>query len=270
MNLAVNARDAMREGGKLIIETANQEFDARYVRQHAGAKLGHYVMLSVTDTGMGMDSETQAHIFEPFFTTKELGKGTGLGLATVYGVVKQSDGYIWVDSAPGKGASFKVFLPQTTEGAAHPADAQNGVENLTRTETILLAEDSQPLRRLAKSFLEAHGFTVLSACDGADAMRIAESHAGRVHLLVTDVIMPGINGRVLAERLLARDRRMKILYMSGYTDSFIAGHGVLEKGSFLLNKPFTEQALIQKVLEVLGAETHEPAQKPAEQALVRR
>jgi two-component system cell cycle sensor histidine kinase/response regulator CckA len=269
MNLAVNARDAMPEGGKLIIETANKEFDAQYVRQHAGAKLGHYVMLSVTDTGMGMDSETQAHIFEPFFTTKELGKGTGLGLATVYGVVKQSDGYIWVDSAPGKGASFKVFLPQTVEGAAHPADAPNGVENLSRTETILLAEDSEPLRKLAKSFLEAHGFTVLSACDGADAMRIAESHAGRVHLLVTDVIMPGINGRVLAERLLARDRGIKVLYMSGYTDSFIAGHGVLEKGSFLLNKPFTEEGLIQKVLEVLGAETHDPAQKSVEQSLVR-
>ena len=265
MNLAVNSRDAMPEGGKLLIETENVQFDAQYVRQHAGAKLGSYVMLSVTDSGMGMDAETQAHIFEPFFTTKELGKGTGLGLATVYGVVKQSGGYIWVDSQPGKGASFKVFLPHTVEAIANSAQAPGTVENLTRTETILLAEDSEPLRRLAKSFLEGHGFTVLSACDGADALRVAENHSGQIHLLVTDVIMPGINGRVLGEQLLAKDRRMKILYISGYTDSFIAGHGVLEKGSFLLNKPFTEEALIHKVLEVLGAEIPKilPSTEPA-------
>jgi two-component system cell cycle sensor histidine kinase/response regulator CckA len=269
MNLAVNARDAMPQGGKLIFETGNKEFDAQYIRQHPGAKLGSYVMLSVTDSGMGMDSETQAHIFEPFFTTKELGKGTGLGLATVYGVVKQSDGYIWVDSAPGKGASFKVFLPHTLEAVVVSPGTPVSWQSLTRTETILLAEDSEPLRKLAKSFLEAHGFTVLSACDGADALRIAENHAGPVHLLLTDVIMPGMNGRVLAERLLARDCRMKIMYMSGYTDSFIAGHGVLEKGSFLLNKPFTEEALIQKVLEVLGSETGELAQKSAAPLFVR-
>ena len=192
MNLAVNARDAMPEGGKLVIETANQEFDAQYVRQHAGAKLGHYVMLSVTDSGMGMDAETQAHIFEPFFTTKELGKGTGLGLATVYGVVKQSGGYIWVDSAVGEGASFKVFLPRTMEETSQIERGPDNVESVTRTETVLLAEDSEPLRRLAKSFLESHGFTVLSAEDGAEAVRIAENYVGRIHLLVTDVIMPGI------------------------------------------------------------------------------
>ncbi|GAC1618936.1 MAG: hypothetical protein NVS9B13_07470 [Candidatus Acidiferrum sp.] len=269
MNLAVNSRDAMPQGGNLIIETSNKEFDAQYVRFHSGAKLGSYVMLSVTDSGMGMDSETQAHIFEPFFTTKEIGKGTGLGLATVYGVVKQSDGYIWLDSAPGKGASFKIFLPQTLGAVAPSSAIPASTPSPARTETILLAEDSEPLRKLAKTFLEAHGFTVLSACDGADALRIAQNRADPVHLLLTDVIMPGMNGRVLAEALLARNPRIKILYMSGYTDSFIAGHGVLEKGSFLLNKPFTEEALIQKVFEVLGPQKIERAKISPEPLLVR-
>ncbi len=269
MNLAVNARDAMPEGGKLGIETGNREFDVQYQRQHAGAKVGSYVMLSVTDSGSGMDAETQAHIFEPFFTTKELGKGTGLGLSMVYGVVKQSNGYIWVDSEIGKGSSFQIYLPRIQEQVTVVASVPTGMQNLSRTETVLLAEDSEPLRKLAKSFLEAHGFKVLSACDGADALRIADGHSGPIHLLVTDVVMPGMNGRVLGERLLSKYRRMKILYISGYTDSFIAGHGVLEQGSFLLHKPFTEEALVQKVCEVLEAKEADLAQKPAEPLLVR-
>jgi two-component system cell cycle sensor histidine kinase/response regulator CckA len=251
MNLAVNARDAMPEGGEIAIETANKEFDLAYVRQHAGAKLGQYVMLSVKDSGCGMDPEIQAHIFEPFFTTKELGKGTGLGLATVYGAVKQSGGYIWLDSAPGKGSSFQIFLPRIQEAATVEMALPASTGGAARTETILLAEDSEPLRKLAKSFLEGRGFKVLPACDGADALHVTERHKGPIHLLVTDVVMPGMNGRVLAERLQAKYRQLKVLYISGYADSFIAGHGVLEAGTFLLHKPFTEEELTGKACEVL-------------------
>ena len=268
MNLAVNARDAMPEGGKLAIETANKEFDAQYVRHHPGAKLGRYVMLSVKDSGCGMDPETQAHIFEPFFTTKELGKGTGLGLATVYGVVKQSGGYIWLDSAPGKGASFQIFLPCVQESVTVAAAAPQEPTSAKRTETILLAEDSEPLRKLAKSFLEGRGFTVLPACDGADALHIAERHSGPIHLLVTDVVMPGMNGRVLAEHLLPKYQRMKVLYISGYTDSFIAGHGVLETGTSLLHKPFTEEELTGKACEVLDSDRNQNLENKPEATLV--
>ena len=265
MNLAVNARDAMPEGGEIAIETANREFDLAYVRQHAGAKLGRYVMLSVTDSGCGMDSETQAHIFEPFFTTKELGKGTGLGLATVYGAVKQSGGYIWLDSAPGKGASFQIYLPRIEETATVEVKVPARIGGAARTETILLAEDSEPLRKLARSFLEGQGFKVLPACDGADALHVTERHAGPIHLLVTDVVMPGMNGRVLAERLRAKYGRMKVLYISGYADLFIAGHGVLERGTFLLHKPFTEEELTLKVCEVLDGEQEQDATKKSAQ-----
>ncbi len=268
MNLAVNARDAMPEGGELAIETANKEFDVNYVRQHAGAKLGQYVMLSVTDSGCGMDPDIQAHIFEPFFTTKELGKGTGLGLATVYGAVKQSGGYIWLDSAPGKGSSFQIFLPCIQEAVTLPAIVPVSPENAKRTETILLAEDSEPLRKLAKSFLEGRGFTVLPACDGADALHVAERHSGPIHLLVTDVVMPGMNGRVLAERLQTKYRRMKVLYISGYADSFIAGHGVLDSGTILLHKPFTEDELTRKACEVLDGAARQDAKKSPDEAIL--
>jgi two-component system, cell cycle sensor histidine kinase and response regulator CckA len=270
MNLAVNARDAMPEGGKLAIETANKEFDAEYVRQHPGAKLGHYVMLSVADSGSGMDPETQAHIFEPFFTTKELGKGTGLGLATVYGVVKQSGGYIWLDSAVGKGATFQIFLPCTQELATVAAIVSAAPEGAKRTETIILAEDSEPLRKLAKSFLEGRGFTVLPACDGAEALRVAERHVGPIHLLVTDVVMPGMNGRVLAEQLRHKYGQMKVLYISGYTDSFIAGHGVLESGTYLLHKPFTEGELTREACEVLDSSQTQDIETKMEEPVVLR
>ena len=265
MNLAVNARDAMPEGGEIAIETSNKEFDLAYVRQHAGAKLGQYVMLSVTDSGCGMDPEIQAHIFEPFFTTKELGKGTGLGLATVYGAVKQSGGYIWLDSAPGKGASFQIFLPRIQEAATVETASPASTGGAARTETILLAEDSEPLRKLAKSFLEGRGFTVLPACDGADALHVTERHNGPIHLLVTDVVMPGMNGRVLAERLQAKYRQLKVLYISGYADSFIAGHGVLEAGTYLLHKPFTEEELTEKACEVLDGGKGQDATKKSEE-----
>lgn len=261
MNLAVNARDAMPKGGQLQIETANAELDKNFMREHPGSASGRYVMLSVTDTGMGMSPETQAHIFEPFFTTKETGKGTGLGLATVYGVVKQSGGYIAVDSAPGQGASFKVYLPRTEEAAVQ-ATTNVSVDPTTRgSETILLAEDAEPLRKLAQSLLEARGFRVLSAPNGEKALELAVQNPEPIHLLLTDVVMPGMNGRVLAEALGPRQPGMKVIYMSGYTDTFIAGHGVLNAGTHMIHKPFTEEALIAKVRQVLdsGKDSRESA-----------
>ena len=253
MNLAVNARDAMPEGGKLKIRTSNAELDQAYVRSHPGAKLGEYVMLEVTDTGTGMDAATLTHIFEPFFTTKERGKGTGLGLATVYGIVKQSNGYIAVDSAPGKGTSFQIYLPRHMGQLTGDKEKADAGDVRGGSETILLAEDAEPLRKLAQTFLEAAGFRVLSAESGEAALELAAGYAGKLDLLLTDVVMPGINGRVLAEQLLPRQPGMKVLYMSGYTDSFITGHGVLDGGTYLLHKPFTEEVLLRKVREVLDS-----------------
>lgn len=254
MNLAVNARDAMPMGGKLKIQTANVTLDQTYTWNHPGSKAGNYVLLAVTDTGTGMDAATLAHIFEPFFTTKERGKGTGLGLATVYGIVKQSNGYIAVDSAPGKGASFQIYLPRHLGQPAAEEQKADSNEKLRGSESILLVEDAEPLRKLAQTFLTSAGFRVSSAENGEDALEVAARHAGTFDLLLTDVVMPGMNGRVLAEHLLPRQPGMKVLYMSGYTDSFIAGHGVLEPGTHLLHKPFTEEILIQKVREVLDGE----------------
>jgi CheY-like chemotaxis protein len=209
------------------------------------------VLLAVTDTGTGMDAGTLTHIFEPFFTTKERGKGTGLGLATVYGVVKQSNGYIWVDSALGKGTTFQIYLPRHAGHAGVDEQKTDSGEKLRGSETILLAEDAEPLRKLAQTFLEGAGFRVLSAENGEGALGVAARFGGTFDLLLTDVVMPGMNGRVLAEQLLPGQPGMKVLYMSGYTDSFIAGHGVLDPGTHLLHKPFTEELLIRKVREVL-------------------
>jgi two-component system cell cycle sensor histidine kinase/response regulator CckA len=251
MNLAVNARDAMPMGGKLKIETANAELDQGYVRNHPGSKIGSFVLLAVTDTGTGMDAATLTHIFEPFFTTKELGKGTGLGLATVYGIVKQSNGYIGLESIVGKGTSFQIYLPRHAGQPVVDELKIDSPDNLRGSETILLVEDSEPLRKLAKTFLESRGFRVLSAQSGEDALQVAARFGEAFDLLLTDVVMPGINGRILAENLLLRQPGMKVLYMSGYTDSFIAGHGVLDPGIHLLHKPFIEEVLIRKVREVL-------------------
>jgi len=253
MNLAVNSRDAMPDGGKLTIQTANAELDAAFAREHAGSIPGQYVMLAVTDTGTGMDPETQAQIFEPFFTTKDRDKGTGLGLATVYGVVKQSSGYIAVDSEKGKGASFKIYLPRIEQPVATQSEINQAPLTVRGCETILLVEDAEPLRKLAHMFLRDNGYQVLTAADGSEAQQVAAQNAGPIHLLLTDVVMPGINGRVLAEQLAPLHPAMKVLYMSGYTDSFIAGHGVLEEGLHLLHKPFTEEALMRKVRELLDA-----------------
>jgi len=251
MNLAVNARDAMPSGGKLKIHTANVTLDLSYTRHHPGSREGKYVLLSVTDTGTGMDATTLAHIFEPFFTTKERGKGTGLGLATVYGIVKQSEGYIWVDSAPGKGASFQIYLPLHAGKSADDEKKPEAAEKLRGSEFILLVEDSEPLKKLAQTYLVASGFRVASAGSGEEALELAARTGETFDLLLTDVVMPGMNGRALAEHLLRRQPGMRVLYMSGYTDSFIAGHGVLEPGTHLLHKPFTDEVLIAKVREVL-------------------
>jgi PAS domain S-box-containing protein len=257
MNLAVNSRDAMPDGGKLTIQTANVDLDSAYTHKHPGSRVGSYVMLRVTDTGTGIDPEIQSQIFEPFFTTKERDKGTGLGLATVYGVVKQSGGYIAVDSEKGKGASFSVYLPRV-EHAVVAAGVNSAAPGSVRgSETVLLVEDAEPLRKLADMFLRDNGYHVLAAADGAQALQVARQHAGPIHLLLTDVVMPGINGRVLAERLTPTQPEMRVLYMSGYTDSFIAGHGVLEAGTHLLHKPFTEETLTRKVRELLDANRRE-------------
>lgn len=254
MNLALNARDAMPDGGKLTIQTANVNLDTAYTHQHPGSRVGSYVMLRVTDTGTGIDPEIQAQIFEPFFTTKERDKGTGLGLATVYGVVKQSGGYIAVDSEKGKGASFSVYLPRVEHVAPAPdLGIEPAIKSVRGSETILLVEDEESLRKLADMFLRDNGYQVLPAGDGAQGLQVARQHVGPIHLLLTDVVMPGINGRVSAERLAPSQPGMKILYMSGYTDSFIAGHGVLEAGSHLLHKPFNEETLTRKVRELLDA-----------------
>ncbi len=220
-------------------------------------------MLSVADSGVGMNSETLLHIFEPFFTTKEIGKGTGLGLATVYGVVKQSGGYIWVDSEVGKGTSFQIFLPYVEEAVTRVVEDTSLSSSLQGTETILVVEDAEPLKKLARTFLEEHGFQVLTASSGEEALQVKAKFPGTIHLLLTDVVMPGMNGRVLAERLLQKQPGMKVLYMSGYTDSFIAGHGVLEEGTHLLHKPFTEEVLIAKVCEVLESVHAIAGKKPS-------
>ncbi len=251
MNLVVNARDAMPDGGQLVIETANVELDAEYANAHLSMLPGEYVMLAVTDTGHGMDKETQKRVFEPFFTTKEAGSGTGLGLSTVYGIVKQNKGNIWVYSEPGKGTTFKVYWPVVKGERAAVRDKEEAPEIPAGSETILLVEDEEVVRELARQVLEQKSYKVLTAQHGAEALIVSEQHDSPIHLLLTDVVMPGMNGKELAERLQASRSDLHVIYMSGYADAAIFQNGRVPDAASYLQKPFTPDGLLRKVREVL-------------------
>ncbi|MDY7040589.1 MAG: ATP-binding protein, partial [Chloroflexota bacterium] len=251
MNLAVNARDAMPQGGKLTIETVNTYLDEDYAVQAVDVQAGPYVMIEVTDTGVGMDEEILSHIFEPFFTTKGLGKGTGLGLATVHGIIKQSGGHIEVYSEPERVTTFRIYLPQVEGEIEQVEQVQIPLESLLGSETILLVEDADIVRALARVVLHRNGYNVLEASHGREALLVCEQHDGPIHLLVTDVVMPEMGGRELAEHLTALHPEMKVLYASGYTDDAIVHRDVFERDTAFLQKPFTPEALMRKVREVL-------------------
>jgi CheY-like chemotaxis protein len=263
MNLALNARDAMPQGGKLTLGTANAQLDESHRRSHQPAEPGRYVMLAVSDTGHGMPPETQVRIFEPFYTTKDVGKGTGLGLSMVYGIVKQSGGYIWVYSEPDQGTTFRIYLPRVdqpaeTMAAESPKNVQRG------TETILLVEDDSQLRQLGSSVLAHCGYKVLVAGGPEEGLAIGRSNRRDIRLLITDVIMPGMNGRQLADEILQISPNVRVLYISGYTNDAIVHYGVLDAGLWFLPKPFTLSALIAKVREVLDSSTSAPQQERLE------
>jgi PAS domain S-box-containing protein len=255
MNLVVNARDAMPEGGQLWIETADVVLDEAHVRGHVGARPGAHVCLTVSDTGVGLDEETRTRIFEPFFTTKPRGKGTGLGLSTVLGIVQQSGGHVTVESTPDEGASFRVFLPRTTEARTPPPPVRAPRQPVARrgSETVLLVEDEGQLRVLARDILRGAGYTVFEAPNAAEAIKVSQRHAGPIHLLVTDVVMPHIGGQELARRLGVERPRMRVLYMSGYTDDGIVQGGTVDPNIAFLPKPITPDTLLGKVRETLDA-----------------
>jgi PAS domain S-box-containing protein len=254
LNLVVNARDAMLSGGRLTIETSNVELDSGYSATHTSFEPGLYVMLTVTDTGCGMDAQTQARMFEPFFTTKGPGKGTGLGLATVYGVVKQSGGYIYVYSEVGRGTTFKIYLPQVTAKLDVTSPDAEKRRSSRGTETILFVEDEQSVRELVRDFLVGAGYCVLEASDGVQGLKVAAAHPGPIHMLITDVVMPHLSGPQLAAKLSAQRAGLKTLFISGYTDDTVFRHGVLEGGVAFLQKPFNLKALALKIREVLSGE----------------
>lgn len=254
LNLVVNARDAMPDGGRLTLETANVELDRSYSATHASVEPGPYVMLTVTDTGCGMDAQTQSRIFEPFFTTKGPGKGTGLGLATVYGVVKQSGGYIWLYSEVGRGTTFKIYLPEVMSEVDRPAAEPDRAVEARASETVLFVEDDQAVRELVRDYLIGSGYRVLEATDGVEALKIVAAHRGTIDLLITDVVMPHLSGPELVARLSAERPGLKILFLSGYTDDTVFRHGVLEGGVAFLQKPFNLKAFAQKIREVLNGQ----------------
>jgi CheY-like chemotaxis protein len=241
----------MPQGGKLTIETANVDLDEEYFRKHAEhMQTGPYVMLSVSDTGIGMNKEVLSHIFEPFFTTKETGKGTGLGMATVYGIIDQNNGYIWPYSEPDQGTTFKIYLPRI-EGEVEPEQKEKALKKISdASETILMVEDNDEVRNLARNILQRYGYKVLEAENGEEALRISQQQQ-TIHLMLTDVVMPGMSGRELAECIQSQRSEIKVLYMSGYTDSAIVHHGVLTSGVNFIQKPFTPEQLTSKIREVL-------------------
>jgi CheY-like chemotaxis protein len=251
MNLAVNARDAMPTGGQLTIETSNVVLDQEFARTHVGVVPGPHVMVAVSDTGVGMDRATQARIFEPFFTTKGIGRGTGLGLSTVFGIVHQSGGAVWVYSEPGKGSTFKVYLPQV--GGAVTPELPPPPLDVRGTETILLVEDEDAVRAVARGIVQRFGYQVIEARNAGEALLHSESHAGIIDLLLTDVVMPQMSGPALAKRLAEARPTMKVLCMSGYTDDSVVRHGVLQLEIAYLQKPITPETLRRKVREVLDA-----------------
>ena len=252
MNLVVNAKDAMPSGGRIAIQTANVNLDDDWRREYSYIQPGPYVMLSVADNGQGMDKETQSRIFEPFFTTKEKGKGTGLGLSTVYGIVKQSGGYVFAQSEPGQGTVFRIYLPRVEDAAEPASHTQQAKTSLEGSETVLLVEDEESVRQLVRETLAARGYQVLEADDGEKALAMAKAHSGPIHMLMTDVVMPGMSGRELAKQLVATHPQTRVLYLSGYTEDAIVHQGVLESGTAFLQKPFTLQTLSRKVREVLS------------------
>jgi len=255
MNLVVNSKDALPKGGKITIQTANANLGHDELRrEYSYIQPGPYVMLSVSDTGQGMDKETQARIFEPFFTTKEKGKGTGLGLSTVYGIIKQSGGYVLVQSEPNQGTTFRIYLPRVEDAAEPLSPARVSRSQTGGSETVLLVEDEESVRQLVRETLEAKGYKILEADNGEAALRIVAQHSDVIHMLITDVVMPGMSGRELSARLCASHPQTKVLYLSGYTEDAIVHEGVLEPGSAFLQKPFTLQMLSRKVREVLGSQ----------------
>ncbi len=256
VNLATNARDAMPAGGKLTFATANVDLDEAYADRRVMIRPGHYVRLTVSDTGCGMEKETQAHIFEPFFTTKERGKGTGLGLATVYGIVKQSGGYIWVYSEPGHGTAFKIYLPMVGGAAENPRCAERNEKPVHGSETILVVEDDDSLREVTSEFLQGSGYVVIAAESPEQALLLAEGHNGPIDFLLTDVVMPKMNGRELASRLIKVRPGIKVLYVSGYADGVVREgvHGPLGEGLAFLQKPYTRGAITRKVREILDSQ----------------
>ncbi len=251
VNLVVNARDAMPQGGRLTIETADVELDRGYVAGHVPTQPGPYVLLAISDTGVGMDGATKARLFEPFFTTKEPGRGTGLGLATVYGIVKQSGGYIWAYSELGHGTTFKIYLPRVAETPVPPESTTGRPTPVRGSETVLVVEDQEEVRKLTKRVLEGRGYTVLAARNGVEALEIVGRHPTQIHLLITDVVMPGMNGREVAQLACAKRSDLKVLYVSGYTGEAVLQHRLLQPGVAFLQKPFTPDALAHKTREVL-------------------
>jgi CheY-like chemotaxis protein len=253
LNLAVNARDAMPDGGRLLIETSNIRLDQAYATQHIGVHPGNYILLTITDSGHGISQAVKEHIFEPFFTTKEMGKGTGLGLATVFGIVKQNRGNILVESEEGLGTTFRVYLPSSSETMPAPARAPAELPILPGHETILIVEDNAEVRGLARRILQKQGYTLLEVQNGQEALQLVTQYPEPIHLVLTDMIMPGMNGKVLAEELLRRRPELKIIFMSGYANNIIAEPGDLNSQSAFVQKPFSAKTLVQKIQAALDS-----------------